>query len=144
MHGILGTQALLMSDLSLIASILLGGLAAFGGIRARKKKFSSHCPLMAYAAFLNWIPVLAVMIPTFIGLLQGTQTLAEGSFARLPIFHGALGTITQLLMTYTVTRLYWVKSLPPKRPLWLMRAAMLLWLLTVVGGIGVYLVSFVL
>ena len=69
---------------------------------------------MAYAAFLNWIPVLAVMVPTIIRLLQGTQTLAEVSFARLPIFHGVLGTITQLLMTFTATRLYWVKSLPPK------------------------------
>lgn len=144
MNGFLGTQAPLLSDLSLIASVLMSGVAAFGGIQARKKNFSSHCPLMAYAAGLNWIPVLVVMVPVFVRLLQGTQTLTEGPFVTVPIFHGILGTVTQLLMTYTVTRMYWVKSLPPKNPLWLMRAAMLLWLLTVLGGIGVYTVSFVL
>lgn len=144
MNGFFGTGAPLLSDLSLLASILLGCMAAFGGIQARKKHFSKHCPLMAYAAMLNWIPVLVVMVPTFIRAIQGIQTLAEGPFAGMPIFHGILGTFSQLIMTYTVIRMYGVKSLPPKNPLWLMRAAILLWLLTVVGGIGVYMVRFVL
>ena len=144
MDGFLGTTAPFLSDLSLIVSILLGGVAAFGGIQARKKNFDKHCPVMAYAALINWLPVLVVMVPAFIGVLQGTETLATGTFANVPIFHGILGTITQLLMTYTVTRMYWIETLPPKKPIWLMRITMILWLLTVFGGIGVYVVSYVL
>ena len=144
MNGFLGTEAPLLSDLSLIASILLGIIAAVGGIQARRKNFSKHCPVMAYAAFLNWIPVLVVMVPAFIGVLRGTETLATGTFATVPVFHGILGTVTQLLMTYTVTRMYWVESLPPSKPIWLMRTTIALWLLTVAGGIGVYTVSYIL
>lgn len=144
MNGFLGTEATLLSDLSLIATILLGGVAAFGGIQARKKNFSKHCPVMATAALLNWIPVLVIMIPTFINILQGQETLATGAFASVPIVHGVLGTITQLLMTYTVTRMYWIESLPPKKPIWLMRTTIFLWLLTIFGGIGLYTVAYVL
>lgn len=144
MNGLFGTEAALWSDLSLVITIVLGGLAAYGGVQAHKKKFSSHCPLMAVAALLNWIPVLMVMIPTFIALLQGTKNLASGPFASVPIFHSVLGTITQFLMTYTVVRMYWGHSLPPKKTIWLMRVTMLLWFMTVIGGIGVYVVSYVL
>jgi hypothetical protein len=89
------------------------------------------------------------MIPSWIGVVTGaeallrSQALAEGPWARVPIFHGVLGGVTQLLMTYTVTRMYWIESLPPERPIWLMRTTLILWLLTVLGGIGVYVVSYV-
>ena len=144
MNGFLGTTAPFLSDLLLIVSILLGGIAAFGGIQARKMNFNKYCPVMAYAALLNWLPVLVVMVPAFIGVLRGTETLATGTFASVPIFHGILGTITQLLMTYTVTRMFWIEKLPPSKPIWLMRITMILWLLTVFGGIGVYAVSYLL
>lgn len=144
MNGFLGTEAPLLSDLSLIATILLGGLAAYGGIQARKKNFSRHCPVMAYAALLNWIPVLVVMVPTYVNILQGTETLATGPFASVPVFHGILGTVTQLLMTYTVTRMYWIESLPPRKPIWLMRTTISLWMLTILGGIGLYTIAYVL
>lgn len=144
MSGLLGTQAGLWSDLSLLTTILLGGVAAFGGIQARKKNFSKHCPVMATAAFLNWIPVLVVMIPTFINVLQGQEALVSSQFNTLPLVHGVLGIITQLLMTYTVTRMYWIHSLPPKKPIWLMRATIFLWLLTIFGGIGLYTAAYIL
>lgn len=143
MNGFLGTTAGLDSDLSLIASLLLGGLAAYGGLRARQRKFSTHCPVMAIAAFLNWIPVLLLMIPTWLGVVSGEVVLASGFFANVPVFHGILGGVTQLLMTYTVVRMYWLKSLPPDQPIWLMRTTIILWFLTVLGGVGVYLVAYV-
>jgi len=141
-NGFLGTSASLWSDLSLVITLLLGGVAAFGGIRARQKRFSTHCPVMAAAAFLNWIPVLVVMIPTWIGVVMGTETLATGPLSSAPVFHGVLGGATQLLMTYTVARMYWVKQLPPDRPIWLMRTTLGLWLLTAIGGVAVYVVSY--
>jgi uncharacterized membrane protein YozB (DUF420 family) len=143
MDGFLGTAASARSDLALVVALMLGALAAFGGTRARRKRFSTHCPVMATAALLNWIPVLLVMIPSWVGVLAGSKTLATGPFALLPVFHGALGGLTQLLMMYTVTRMYWINQLPPRRPIWLMRTTLTLWLLTLVGGIAVYVVSYV-
>lgn len=143
MNGFLGTKAPLLSDISLVVTIILGIAAAIGGIQARRKRFSTHCPVMATAAMLNWIPVLVLMIPNWIGVISGSKSLASGAFSNIPVFHGILGGVTQLLMTYTVTRMYLVKSLPPSKPIWLMRTTIALWILTVLGGIGVYIVSFV-
>ena len=143
MNGFLGTSASIFSDISLISTILLGLIAVFGGLQAHRKRFSTHCPVMATAALLNWVPVLLLMIPNWIRLINGTLNLASGTFFSVPIFHGVLGGLTQLLMTYTVVRMYIIDTLPPKNPLWLMRITIALWLLTVLGGIGVYIVSFV-
>lgn len=143
MNGFFGTEASFLSDISLVTNIVLVIVAAYGGIQARKKQFSKHCPVMAVAALLNWLPVLIVMVPSWVGVLSGTETLATGTFANVPIFHGILGAFTQLLMTYTVIRMYWAENLPPQKPIGLMRTTIFLWILTVLGGIGVYLVSFV-
>jgi uncharacterized membrane protein YozB (DUF420 family) len=142
MNGIFGTQANLWSDLSLITTILLGMIAAFGGFQAKKKRFSNHCPVMAGAALLNWVPVLVVMIPRLLGVLNGSVSLTTGQFTLVPIFHGILGIFTQLLMTYTVIRMYLIESLPPKKPLWLMRITISLWFLTIIGGSAVYILSY--
>jgi len=144
MDGLFGTSASVWSDLSLVFTLVFGAMAAFGGIQARRKKFSRHCPVMAVAALLNWAPVLAVMIPSWVGVLIGTKTLTTGSFSLAPVLHGVLGGVTQLLMTYTVTRMYWIERLPPRKPIWLMRTTLGLWILTVVGGVAVYVVSYVL
>lgn len=143
MNGFLGTEAPFLSDISLMMSIVLAIAAAYGGIQARKKRFSKHCPVMAAAALLNWLPVLVVMVPAWAGVLAGTETLATGTFANAPIYHGILGAFTQLLMTYTVIRMYWANNLPPRKTIWLMRTTIALWILTVLGGIGVYVVSYV-
>ena len=143
MSGFLGTSASVWSDLSLVLTLVLGGVAAFGGIQAHRRRLSAHCPVMPVAAFLNWAPVLVVMIPTWIGVVTGTKTLATGPLAMAPVFHGVLGGVTQLLMTYTVTRMRWIEQLPPSRPIWLMRTTLTLWLLTLIGGVVVYVVSYV-
>jgi uncharacterized membrane protein YozB (DUF420 family) len=143
MSGFLGTLASVWSDLSLILTIVLGLVAAFGGIQARRRQFSTHCPVMAVAALFNWVPVLLVMIPVWVSVVAGTKTLATGPLAIAPVFHGVLGGVTQLLMTYTVTRMYWIERLPPDRPIWLMRTTLGLWLLTLIGGIAVYVISYV-
>ena len=112
MDGFLGTRAPFRADLTLVVIVILVIVAAFGYIRARRKRFSTHCPVMATAALLNWVPVLLVMVPTWLDVASGTRTLATGPFAGAPIFHGVLGAGTQLVMTYTVARMYWLKMIP--------------------------------
>ena len=144
MNGFLGTGAPLLSDISLIISISLVIIASFGGIQAHRKRFSTHCPVMAITAFLNWIPIIITMIPIWFRFVLGNPLFQGGLYTNILFIHGVLGGITQLIMMYTVTRMYWVPSLPPKKPIWLMRITISLWFLVVLGGIGGYLLLYVL
>jgi len=139
MEGFLGTQAPFRSDLSLILSLIFGIAALVGAINGFRRRISRHCPVMATGAFLNWIPVLVVMIPQWLGVATGTADVAAGIPTVSALGHGVLGGLTQLLMTYTVARMYWLEKLPPRRPIWLMRVTGILWVLTVIGGAVVYL-----
>lgn len=141
MMGFLGTDAPFLSDLSLVLTWILMLTAFVGAINARRRRISAHCPVMATAALLNWIPVLIIMIPTWLGIVTGRADVTSGSSVA-PLGHGVLGAFTQLLMTYTVIRMYWVKSLPPTRPIWLMRITIFLWTVTVLGGTGAYLILY--
>jgi uncharacterized membrane protein YozB (DUF420 family) len=143
MNSFLGTSARLGSDLALVLSLALAVVAFFGVMRARRQRFSTHCPVMAWAALLHWLPVLVVMLPNWLEATTGESQLA-GTLALTPIFHGVLGGVAQLLMTYTVVRMYWFEQLPPDQPIWLMRTTAVLWLLTVIGGSAVYVVKYVL
>lgn len=142
MRGFLGTSANLWSDLSLVFTLALGVVAAYGGIQAHRRRFSRHCPVMATAAILNWVPVLIVMIPRWLGVIA-TEINVEGLARYAPIFHGALGGVVQLLMMYTVTRMYLLEDLPPKDPIWLMRTTIGFWALALVGGISTYVLFYV-
>jgi hypothetical protein len=138
MSGFLGTAASLWSDLTLVLTILLGGVALFGALRARQDRFGTHCPVMAIAALTNWIPVLLRMIPKWLELVVRSESVVSGPLVITPLLHGVLGLGVQGLMTYTVTRMYWLERLPPERPIWLMRITLGLWMLMVIGGIVVY------
>jgi uncharacterized membrane protein YozB (DUF420 family) len=142
MEGFLGTEASLWSDLSLILVWGLGIAAILGAIQARRERFARHCPIMAAAALSNWAPVLLVMIPTAFEIASGEVALQPGLTSLAPIGHGVLGTVTQLLMTYTVTRMYWAEQLPPEKPIWLMRTTLTLWILTAIGGTSVYMLLY--
>ena len=143
MSGFFGTTASYNSDLSLITSIFFFAMGAVAYFQARSRKYKPHANLMVWAVLLNWIPILIVMIPTGLKILRYGLTLTSGPFATMPLVHAVIGTVAQLLMTYTVIRMKWAKKLPPRRTRTLMRVAMLLWLLTMLGGIALYVVAYV-
>lgn len=141
MYGFLGTKATLGSDLALVFTVIFGVVAVVGAINGRRRQFSKHCPVMTAGMLLNWIPVFIVMIPTWLGAV--TSGGGGGATSLAPMGHGVLGAVTQLLMTYTVARMQWLENLPPKQPIGLMRITIILWLLTVLGGVFVYLTLYV-
>jgi hypothetical protein len=143
MHGFLGTTASLVSDIALIFMWVLLIAALVGFFQAHKKHFDKHEELMPWAALLNWIPILLVMIPVMSRIISGQYHLTGGAFGPLPYFHAAFGLATQVLLTYTVFRMKWAQNLPPKKPLWLMRIALILWVLTVLDGTFLYIAAFV-
>ena len=83
MSGFFGTSAGYNSDLSLIASLFffIIGLVAF--FQARNRKFTPHANLMVWAVLLNWIPVLLVMVPTALKIVQYDLKLTTGAFATM-------------------------------------------------------------
>jgi len=143
MNGFLGTTALFPADLALVLSWVLGLTAVGAWALARRRRFPPHCRIMAVTALLNWLPVLIVMIPVWVGLWGSIGRIAE---TRLfpPLMHGLIGLVSQSLMTYTVVRMNWLKRLPPRNTRWLMRITLLLWLLTVIGGTAIYGLLYVL
>jgi uncharacterized membrane protein YozB (DUF420 family) len=147
MSGFLGTYASFRSDLSLLFIFLCGAAAAYGGWQAREYRFSRHCPIMATAGLLNWVPIVLLMMPSWLKLvgsaLRGNAFTTMTPAGILPVIHGVLAACSQLLITYTITRMYLVKSLPPERPIWLMRTTIFLWLLSAVGGIFIYVRTYI-
>jgi hypothetical protein len=142
MSGFLGSRAPLIADLTLISLWALGAVAVGGWVLARRKGFPTHCRLMAWVTFLAYLPILVRMVPTWVGLAR----LGSAAFAQqatvVPFMHGVTGGLAQLLMTYTVVRMNWRRRWPPRRPLWLMRISLALWLLSTLGGTGVYLLLY--
>ena len=98
---------------------------------------------MAFASFFYLLPVLITMIPSWLSIITLDTVLATWIFANIPIFQGVLGGLTLLLITYIVIRMYWIKKLPPKKPLWLMRITIILWIVTIVAGFGVTIIAYV-
>ncbi len=143
MNGFLGTQAPVRSDLSLVLTILLGLAATVGAINAHRHRYSQHCPVMTTAALLNWVPVLAVMVPTGVAALTGALDIEAGVPTGLVVAHAVVGLITQSTMTYTVTRMNWLEDLPPKKPIWLMRSTITLWSVAIITGVAVYVTLYV-
>mgnify|MGYP006289674877 CR=1 FL=1 len=128
-----------MALASLIVSVLLGVIAAFGGLFAHQHRFPAHCRTMQVAALLNWVPVLGFMIPSWVSILRSGE-IALTLIDLAPLVHGVLSLGVQALMTYTVFRVTRMEKPRQARPL--MQVTLTLWILAVVGGIGLYLLLY--
>lgn len=142
MSGFLGSQASLIADLSLVGLWVLGVVAAGGWIVARRKGFPRHCRLMVWVTFLAWLPILVGMVSSWLGLIRQGGDIFARPATFVPVMHGVAGGLAQMLMTYTVVRMTWRRQWPPRRPLWLMRLSLILWLLSLGGGTGLYLILY--
>ena len=91
MSGFFGTTAGYNSDLSLIASLFFFAIGVVAYFQARNRKFKPHANLMVWGVLLNWIPVLLVMVPTFMKINQYDLQLTTGAFATLPRAHAVIG-----------------------------------------------------
>jgi uncharacterized membrane protein YozB (DUF420 family) len=151
MNGLLGTNAGLASDLSLLAYllVLLPGML-LGLYFARSKRFRPHHQLtMTAVVVLNWVLIALVMAVSYGRFVA--PTLAAGGLSDgrslLATIHLLTGGVAQLMATYLVLlmwtedtrfeRLVLVRICNIKTP---MRATLALWLMTVLLGFGIYAV----
>ena len=142
MSGFLGTAAPLVADLTQVGMVILGLWAGVGFVQARRRAFPVHCRWMAWLTFLAYGPILVGMVPAWLGLARLGGAVFAQQATVVPFMHGVVGGLAQLLMTYTVVRMNWRRKWPPRRPLWLMRISLALWLLAIGGGSGVYLLLY--
>jgi uncharacterized membrane protein YozB (DUF420 family) len=144
--GILGTNASLLSDLTLLAYLLLIVPAMLVGfVFARRKMFVPHHKLMMTTIILvNWVLIGYVMWFSYREAVA--PNIPEGlssPFNLLPTLHLITGGIAQILGTYLVIRMWFEKVLPEwvkvKRIKRYMRATLALWLVTAALGVALYL-----
>jgi uncharacterized membrane protein YozB (DUF420 family) len=148
MNGFLGTQAGFAADLNLILQLAMGIALLAGTYLARQKRFGAHGLCQASVLVLN-LPLLALMMwPVF--RIQVMPRLAAHLTRRyyfVAALHGGFGMLAELLGFYLF--LVCCTSLIPQWlriqnwKLW-MRIELAVWWTTVVAGVGVYFVWYVL
>ena len=144
--GFLGTNAPLISDVSLILILVTAGLFTIGWRLAVRKRPESHRWVQTSAVILNTTVVLITMISSFvIFILPGIpEKLGEGSYGITTI-HALVGLVSMLLGVYLVLG---GNGLLPKRlrytnyKLW-MRTSYVLYMLATLMGVVIYIVVFV-
>lgn len=160
--GFLGTGASLLSDLSLLAYILLivPGMI-IGAIFARRGMHRpQHKWMMVAITAVNWLLILFLMIGAYTFDVAENVVQQPGNMRYLiPTVHALFGLPAQLLATYIVFQMlredmqvaiarrhgaseqevqqYWFKSAKP-----LMRLTLVLWLITAGFGILTYLIRY--
>lgn len=141
--GFLGTNATMLADLTLVAYVLLIAPAMIVGfVFARRKMFVPHHKvMMTTIVIVNWLLILFVMAASF---------AARGPADR-PIPHFIAGGLAQLVGTYLVILMWTEKTrfagilpeaLRVKNIKLVMRTTLVLWLITVVLGVVIYLSTY--
>src|SRR4051812_37882082 len=148
-RGFLGTNASLLSDLSLVLGMLVALTLTLGVVLAMRKKFSAHRWVQSGAITLNVIQVATIMVGSF------ARSAAPGIPARLgehyfavAAAHGLLGTLTLGLGVFVAIRAN--ELLPPflgflrfHNYKLFMRSAYVLYMATTAFGVATYGVWYV-
>jgi uncharacterized membrane protein YozB (DUF420 family) len=136
MSVILGTSAPLASDLNLLLELLVLVLLAFGyksGKTKDAKSLGRHGRIMTLATGLSALGFLLVMAPSFISYFSAPSvelftgaTITTSLHALVGASAGVLGIVFAL-------------NKKPKNLVFWMRLTLLLWVVTIVLGVVLYL-----
>lgn len=142
-EGFLGTDAPLMSDLTVVAYVLLLlPLMLAGGVFALNKKFVPHHQVvMTLITILNWGLIAFTMWASFDFVSSNENVPDEFAYQVLPYLHAGLGVVAQILATILVIRMWFEEALPASlrfKVKNLMRLTLALWIMTALGGILMY------
>lgn len=132
-----------LATITLIVEILFYLALCAGVVAQLRGKYKWHDRFQAPVVILNIFFILFVMIPTFRAVVLGS---IPSGLSDVPVLvtaiHGLLGTIAQGLSIYCL--LAGFKYLPRKIGVlrYWMRAAFAFWTLTILFGIGVYIIFY--
>jgi uncharacterized membrane protein YozB (DUF420 family) len=145
--GFLGTRAFFLADLSLTLILLSAVLFTIGVALARRKQFTAHRWMQTSAAAVNAVAVLWVMLGSFFGYtLPDVPLKFANPTVRVTTAHAAVGMIGFLLGVFVVLRGNGLvpRALRFKNYKLFMRISYALYMLATLGGVMVYLVTYVL
>jgi plastocyanin len=145
-RGFLGTNASLLSDVSLSLGVLVALTLTVGVIMARRKKIQAHRWIQSTAVTLNVMQVLVVMVGSFMkSAAPGVPSRVGEPYYAVAIIHGLLGLGTLLLGVFIAIRAN--ELLPPflhrlrfHNFKLFMRTAYGLYMLSTALGVAVYFV----
>ena len=138
-RGFLGTQASWAADLNLLAQIALLVLLILAVLRVKKGDLATHHTWMTAVVIINAVLIVAVMNPTFFRVLPAA--IRDPSLKpRMMLPHFLVGTLAELLGLYAVVavRMDLPLTLQVRSQKRLMRILAVLWTLSLVGGIALY------
>ena len=141
-RGFLRTGAPLGSDLTLVAEIGMGLALLAGMVLARRRRYRAHAWCQSTVVVLNLVAVALTMAPSFRRSFAPPIPAVFGdSYYAFAAAHAALGTGAELLGLYILAvagtgiiprRFRFTRYKP-----W-MRAALALWWLVLLLGVGTY------
>jgi uncharacterized membrane protein YozB (DUF420 family) len=144
--GFFGTRAAMLADLTLCLILLTAVLFTLGVFLARRKNFTVHRWVQTTAASLNALVVLGVMVHSFVtNILPGVPgKLAQRAYG-VPVLHASVGAIGLLLGLFVVLRANGLvpRALRFKNYKLFMRTSYALYMLATLGGVLVYLQTYV-
>ncbi len=145
--GFLGTKATFGPDLTIVLILISSTLFTIGWQLAVHKHYDIHRWVQTSACIINASVVLVVMVGSFWGF---TLPIVPTQLAKLPVWvtvvHACVGTITFLLGVFVVLRANKLvpQALRFKNYKLFMRTSYSLYMLAMLIGIAVYVVTYVL
>jgi plastocyanin len=141
-RGFLGTNASVLSDLSLLFGIGVAVLLTIGVVMARRRKFEIHRRIQTTAVCLNLLQVALIMVGSFVrSAAPGVPSRLGEAYYAIAVVHGLAGALTVLFGTFVALR---ANELVPGALRFhnyklFMRTAYGAYMTVTVLGVGVYL-----
>lgn len=136
MPGILGTKAPLTSDINLLLQAIIFVILIVGSEFVKEKPGAGrkkHKNLMTVAVALNIIPIILVMVPSFLSYFSGPlQALPIMGIVSTSV-HAFFGAVSETLGIAFV-----LEKKPKNMRLW-MRLTRWFWIITEILGVFLYL-----
>lgn len=144
MAGLLGTHALLSTDLNLLLQITAVFILLIGFIYKRRGKFRVHASLMGTAVILHALLFLSVMAPSFLVDFEFFTTQTSNLGVQTTLLMAVTGAITLalgigLLIAWALRPSDIAACRRRKR---IMDATIILWIATLIFGIAAYLIFY--
>jgi len=145
LSGILGTNAVLFTDLTLLVQIVAFILLLSALVYKAKGKFKIHGSMMAVAILVHFISFLIAMGPSFIGGFDFLTTEPFQFGVQTLWVHAVTGAFSLTLGFFLIVA--WVPKIPDIKSCFrrkrIMDATALLWTISLVFGITTYLAFYI-
>jgi len=145
LSGIFGTGAVLQTDLNLILQVAAFISVLIGFVYKQRAKFKMHGKIMGVAVTLHIISFLLAMGPSFILAYEYFTTATSECGVQTTWIHAIPGAVAMVIGAYLIVA--WavrpVNIAACARRKRLMDVTVVLWLISLIFGIAVYIAFYV-